>query len=77
MLSFDARLRMSQTKEKYHADKVKAGRVSTSAGVPRPYARKNVLKAQLFSPKIVGTSVVVTPKHPFKKFGPGVYYECM
>lgn len=73
--NFDRELRMKQGAEQYRLNKSKAGRSGSSAGKPRPYAKANMLKARLFSPQLVGTSLTVTPKHPYLKFGPGVYYK--
>ena len=73
--NFDQHLRMKLGKEQYLANKRKAGASGSSKGTPRPYSKANALKARLWSPLFVGTSLTVTPKHPFKKFGRGVYYE--
>lgn len=73
--NFDQSLRMKQGTEVYLANKRKAGMSGSSKGKPRPYSKQNALKARLWSPIFVGTSLTVTPKHPFKKFGRGVYYE--
>lgn len=73
--NLDQELLMKQGRETYLANKRKAGASGSSAGKPRPYAKQNALKARLWSPLFVGTSLTVTPKHPFKKFGPGCYYE--
>lgn len=73
--NFDQALRAKQGSETYFANKRKAGAASSSKGKPRPYSKANALKARLWSPLFVGTSLTVTPKHPFKKFGRGVYYE--
>ena len=73
--NFDRELRMKQGSETYFANKRKAGASGSSKGTPRPYSKQNALKARLWSPLFVGTSLTVTPKHPFKKFGRGVYYE--
>lgn len=59
----------------YHLDKVKGGRCGSSAGKPRPYARQNMLTARLYSPKLIGQSVIVTPKANFMAFRTGRYYE--
>lgn len=73
--NFDRELRMKQGSETYFANKRKAGASGSSKGTPRPYSKANALKARLWSPLFVGTSLTVTPKHTFKKFGRGVYYE--
>lgn len=73
--NFDQSLRMKQGTEVYLANKRKAGMSGSSKGKPRPYSKQNALKARLWSPIFVGTSLTVTPKHSFKKFGRGVYYE--
>ena len=73
--NFDRELRMKQGSETYFANKRKAGASGSSRGTPRPYSKKNALKARLWSPIFVGTSLTVSPKHTFKKFGRGVYYE--
>lgn len=73
--NFDRELRMKQGSETYFANKRKAGASGSSRGTPRPYSKANALKARLWSPLFVGTSLTVTPKHNFKKFGRGVYYE--
>lgn len=73
--NFDQHLRMKLGKEQYLANKRKAGASGSSKGTPRPYSKQNALKARLWSPLFVGTSLTVTPKHTFKKFGRGVYYE--
>lgn len=73
--NFDQMLRAKQGSETYFANKRKAGASGSSKGKPRPYSKANALKARLWSPLFVGTSLTVTPKHTFKKFGRGVYYE--
>ena len=72
--NFDQHLRMKLGKEQYLANKRK-GASGSSKGTPRPYSKQNALKARLWSPLFVGTNLTVTPKHPYKKFGRGVYYE--
>lgn len=74
-MNFDERLRMTKTPAQYHLDKVKGGRCGSSAGRPRPYSKQNMLIARLYSPKLVGQSVTVTPKEPWLIFHPGHYYE--
>lgn len=73
--NFDKELRMKQGSRTYFLNKSKAGRSSSTAGKPRPYAKHNIAKARLFSPILVGKSLTVTPKHKYLKFGPGVYYK--
>lgn len=73
--NLDQEMKMRFTREQYYENKRKAGASGSSAGLPRPYAKANALKARLWSPILVGTSLIVTPKHPFKKFRRGVYYE--
>lgn len=73
--NLDQELLMKQGRETYLANKRKAGASGSSAGKPRPYAKQNALKARLWSPLFIGTSLTVTPKHPYKKFGVGCYYE--
>lgn len=72
---FDRRLRISKGATQYHLDKVKAGRSGSSAGKPRPYAKRNMLKARLHSPLLVGCTLTVSPKHPYLSYGVGRYYE--
>lgn len=74
-MNFDERLRMKKGSVQYHLDKVKGGRCGSSAGQPRPYARQNMLTARLYSPKLIGQSVTVTPKESFSIFRVGHYYE--
>lgn len=71
---FDTDLRIKLGAERYRFNKSKAGRCSSTAGQPRPYAKANMLRARLYSPKLIGQSIPVTPKHPYLKFGPGVNY---
>ena len=66
---------MTKGSAQYHLDKVKGGRCGSSAGKPRPYARQNMLIARLYSPKLIGQSVTVTPKESFSIFRVGHYYE--
>lgn len=66
---------MTKGSAQYHLDKVKGGRCGSSAGKPRPYARQNMLIARLYSPKLIGQSVIVTPKANFMGFRTGIYYE--
>lgn len=73
--NLDRDLLLKQGRETYLANKRKAGASGSSKGVPRPYSKQNALKARLWSPLFVGKSLTVTPKHPYKKFGRGVYYE--
>lgn len=72
--NFDKDLRAKLGAEQYRLNKSKAGRCSSTAGQPRPYAKVNMLRARLFSPKLIGQSIPVTPKHPHLKFRPGVNY---
>lgn len=73
--NFDQELRMKQGERLYRLNKQKGGAASSTKGVPRPYSRKNALKARLWSPLFIGTSLTVTPKESFNKFKRGVYYE--
>lgn len=73
--NFDKELRLKKGSAQYLADKSKAGRSGSSAGKPRPYAKKNMAKARLFSPILIGQTLVVTPRHPFLSFQVGQYYE--
>lgn len=73
--NFDQELRARWDEYTYKANKRKGGMAGSSKGQPRPYAKQNILKARLFSPKTVGTSLTVAPKHRFQKFVPGVYYQ--
>lgn len=73
--NFDQELRARWDRQTYIGNKRKGGMAGSSKGQPRPYARQHILKARLFSPKTVGAVLTVTPKHQFKKFGPGVYYQ--
>lgn len=72
--SFDRDLRVKLGAEQYRLNKSKAGRCSSTAGQPRPYARANMLRARLFSPKIIGQTIPVSPKHPYLRFQPGDTY---
>lgn len=72
--SFDRDLRVKLGAEQYRLNKSKAGRCSSTAGQPRPYARANMLRARLFSPKIIGQTIPVSPKHPYLHFQPGNTY---
>ena len=62
MKNFDAHLRSIQTREQYRLNKSKAGRMSSTKGKPRPYAKSLMLKALLHSPKVVGYKYTVKPK---------------
>lgn len=73
--NFDRELRLKKGSAQYHLDKMKAGSCGSSAGKPRPYARLNILKARLYSPKAIGQSITVTPKSSFAGFLVGKYYE--
>lgn len=73
--NFDKELRLKKGSVQYRLDKSKAGRCGSSAGKPRPYARKNMLKARLNSPIFIGQSFTITPRHPFLGFAVGQYYE--
>lgn len=73
--NFDSELRMKKGLAQYRLDKSKAGRCGSSAGKPRPYAKKNMLKARLNSPIMIGNSITITPRHPFLGFSVGQYYE--
>lgn len=73
--SFDQSLRLKLGTERYLANKRKAGASGSSKGKPRPYSKQNALKARLWSPLFVGTSLTVTPKHPINSMRPGRYYE--
>lgn len=71
---FDKNLRIKLGAEQYRLNKSKAGRCGSSAGQSRPYAKALMLRARLYSPKLIGQTIPVTPKHPYLKFGPGVNY---
>ena len=73
--NFDEHLKLKKGLAQYRADKSKAGRSGSSAGKPRPYAKRNASKAHLFSPVFVGKSFTVTPLKPTKRFHLGAYYE--
>lgn len=73
--NFDRELLLKLGAERYYANKAKAGASSSTAGVPRPYAKQNVLKARLFSPQTVGQSITVTPKHAYRGYSLGHYYS--
>lgn len=66
---------MKKGSVQYHLDKVKAGSSGSSAGKPRPYARQNMAKARLFSPSLVGHSLIVVPKHNYLRFRVGTAYR--
>lgn len=72
--SFDKNLRIKLGAEQYRLNKSKAGRCGSSAGQPRPYAKALMLRARLYSPKIVGQTLSVSPKHPYLRFQPGNTY---
>lgn len=74
-MNFDERLRMSMTREQYRLAKSKGGRSGSSAGQPRPYAKQNMFKAQLFSPRRIGSTILVSPKHTYLRFRVGHLYE--
>lgn len=74
-MNFDERLRATKSKEEYHWDKVKGGRSGSKAGQLSPSSRANARKARLYSPKIVGQSLTVTPKTDILGFRVGHYYE--
>lgn len=71
---FDKNLRIKLGAEQYRLNKSKAGRCSSTAGQPRPYAKANMLRARLYSPKIIGQTLPVSPKHPYLHFQPGNTY---
>lgn len=73
--NFDQELRMRQSRATYLANKSKAGMAGSSAGKPRPYAKKNMAYARLHSPQLVGQTLTVSPKHQFQTFQVGKYYE--
>jgi hypothetical protein len=73
--NFDSELRMKLGAEQYRLNKSKAGRSGSSAGKPRPYAKRNILKARLFSPVTVGKSLTISPKHNYMTFQVGKHYE--
>lgn len=75
MKDFDKQLLARQGREKYIQNKVKAGRSSTSAGKPRPYARKTIAIARLYSPRAIGRVFAVKPKSNWRQFQMGKYYE--
>lgn len=74
-VNFDKELRLKKGSVQYHLDKQKAGRSGSSAGQPRPYAKKNMSKAMLFSPMTVGKTLLVVPKHNYLVFHPPRIYE--
>lgn len=73
-VDFDRYLLAKKGAVQYRLDKVKGGRCSSTAGCPRPYAKKNMQKARLFSPQLVGQKIMVTPKHQFHNLSAGRYY---
>ena len=73
--NFDKELRLKKGSVQYRLDKSKAGRCGSSAGKPRPYAKRNMLKARLNSPLMVGHSFTVSPRHSYLAFRVGQYYE--
>lgn len=73
--NFDKDLRLLKGTEQYLKDKSKAGRSSSTAGQPRPYAKKTMLKARLYSPVLVGQSVTVVPLHDVYGLVKGRPYE--
>lgn len=73
-INFDRNLRMKLGAEQYRRNKSKAGASGSSAGQPRPYARKNIAKARLSSPILVGRDVIITPKKNFSTFRVGKLY---
>lgn len=73
--NFDQSLKMRMSREQYYENKRKGGASGSSAGQPRPYARKNIRNARLWSPKTVGQILTVTPKHNFLGFRVGQFYE--
>lgn len=72
--NFDKMLQMRKSRSEYLADKSKAGRSSSTAGRPRPYARHNMLAALLYSPRAIGRTYTVTPKHRYEHFAMGKLY---
>ena len=72
--NFDKYLLMKQGREQYHLNKQKAGATSSSAGRPRPYARKNIATARLYSPQAVGQTLTVKPKQDYGRLRAGHYY---
>lgn len=72
---FDRSLLLKKGRIQYINDKRKAGMSSSTKGMPRKYARQNMLTARLYSPKLIGQSVTVTPKESFSIFRVGHYYE--
>lgn len=73
--NFDKELRLKKGSVQYRLDKSKAGRSGSSAGKARPYAKRNMLKARLHSPLMIGHSLTVSPRHPYLTFRVGQYYE--
>lgn len=74
-VDFDRYLLAKKGAAQYRLDKVKGGRCSSTAGCPRPYAKKNMQKARLFSPMIVGKTLLIVPKHNYLVFHPPRTYE--
>ena len=72
---FDRRLRLLKGKEQYLRDKSKAGRMGSSAGRPRPYARQLMKNARLYSPTTVGQTLIVTPLDDAYGYVKGHLYE--
>ena len=65
---------MRKGRAQYLSDKQKAGASSSSAGRPRPYARKNMATARLYSPQVVGQTLTVKPKQGYGSLRAGHYY---
>lgn len=72
---FDKRLMLLKGKEQYLRDKSKAGRMGSSAGRPRPYARQLMKSARLYSPLLVGQTLTVTPLDDTLGYAKGRLYE--
>ena len=67
-MNFDESLKLRKGIVQYKLDKSKAGKSSSTAGQPRPYAKKNMAIARLSAPQFVGHSFTVTPKQNFSTF---------
>lgn len=75
MKNFDEELRIKKGDYQYRLDKSKAGRCSSTAGRPRPYAAKNMAVARLYSPNTIGHTLTVAAKRSFGRFRTGAYYQ--
>lgn len=73
--NFDQELRARWDRQTYIDNKRKGGMTGSSKGQPRPYAKANALKARLWSPRTVGRTLTVVPKHNIPGFRIGQPYE--